>query len=145
MLLTWTSKSGNLTANDYFTLAVYCDLLLQPIRRTMKTIGLKQAFNRLKESAAVIVDNDALVYPSLDDITNTPENEFLFLSWEVEGKEYRVKCIEKNNQTVKVSDDGSTMLLEDEEGDKIELTLLQPANYSTKNFEEEVKLNCCRL
>jgi hypothetical protein len=111
----------------------------------MKTIGLKQAYNRLQESAAVIVDNDALVYPSLGGIENNPENEFLYLSWEVEGQEYRVKCIEKNNQTVKVSDEGAVMLLEDDEGDKLELTLLQPANYSTKNFEEEVKLNCCRL
>lgn len=111
----------------------------------MKTIGLKQAYNRLQESAAVIVDNDALVYPSLGGIENNPENEFLYLSWEVEGQEYRVKCIEKNNQTIKVSDEGAVMLLEDNEGDKLELTLLQPANYSTKNFEEEVKLNCCRL
>jgi hypothetical protein len=110
----------------------------------MKTITLKQAFNRLKESSAVIVDNDALVYPSLADIENNPENQFLYLFWELDGQEYSVKCIEQNNQTVKVTDDGSLMLLKDMEGDKFQLTLLQPANYSNKT-EEEVKLNCCRL
>lgn len=95
----------------------------------MKTIGLKQAYNRLKDSAAVIVDNDALVYPSLGGIENNPENQFLYLSWEVEGQEYSVKCMEQNNQTVKVTDDGSLMLLEDMEGDRVQLTLLQPATF----------------
>lgn len=109
----------------------------------MKTIGLKQAFKRLEESSAVIVDNDALVYPSLDDITNTPENEFLFLSWEVEGKEYRVKCIEKNNQTVKVSDEGAVMLLEDDEGDKVELTLLKPATFKEEPVIQPKECRTC--
>lgn len=108
----------------------------------MKTIGLKQAYNRLQESAAVIVDNDALVYPSLGGIENNPENEFLYLSWEEYGRKHSIKCMEQNNQVVKVTDDGALMMLEDIEGDKFQLTLLQPANYSNKVFTEEVKL--CR-
>ena len=108
----------------------------------MKTIGLKQAYNRLVDSAAVIVDNDALVYPSLGGIENNPENQFLYLFWELDGQEYSVKCIEQNNQTVKVTDDGSLMLLEDMEGDRVQLTLLHPADYSNQVFVEEVKL--CR-
>jgi hypothetical protein len=110
----------------------------------MKTITLKQAFKRLKESSAVIVDNDALIYPSLANIKNEPDNQFLYLSWWTDGLQYVVKCMEENNQTVKVTDDGSLMMLKDMEGDKFQLTLLQPANYSNKT-EEEVKLNCCRL
>ena len=110
----------------------------------MKKIGLKEAYRRLVDSAAVIVDNDALVYPSLGGIENNPENQFLYLSWEVEGQEYSVKCIEQNNQVVKVTDDGSLMLLEDTEGDRVQLTLLHPADYSNETFAEEVKLNCCR-
>lgn len=108
----------------------------------MKTIGLKQAYNRLKESAAVIVDNDALVYPSLAEIENNPENEFLYLSWEEYGRKHSIRCMEQNNQTIKVTDDGALMMLEDTEGDKFQLTLLQPANYSNQVFTEEVKL--CR-
>ena len=94
----------------------------------MKTIGLKEAYERLADCSAVIVDNNALVYPSLDDINNDPENEFLYLSWELEGRTQSIKCMEQNNQTVKVSDDGSLMLLEDMEGDRIQLTLLEPVN-----------------
>lgn len=105
----------------------------------MKTIGLKEAYNRLVESAAVIVDNDALVYPSLGGIENSPENEFLYLSWDVEGQTFSVKCMEQNNQTVKVTDDGSLMLLEDTEGDRVQLTLLQPAT-----FEDEGSMYKCR-
>jgi hypothetical protein len=108
----------------------------------MKTIGLKEAYNRLKESVAVIVDNDALVYPSLADIENNPENQFLYLFWELDGQEYSVKCIEQNNQTIKTTDDGALMILEDTEGDRVQLTLLQPADYSNRVFAEEVKL--CR-
>ena len=95
----------------------------------MKTIGLKVAYRRLNECAAVIVDNDALIYPSLADIQNDPENQFLYLSWEVEGQEYSVKCMEQNNQTIKTTDDGAIMLLEDMEGDRVQLTLLQPATF----------------
>ena len=105
----------------------------------MKTIGLKEAYNRLVESTAVIVDNDALIYPSLADIRNEPDNLFLYLSWEVDGLEYAVKCMEENNQTVKVTDDGSLMLLEDMEGDRVQLTLLQPAT-----FEEKTIVSKCR-
>lgn len=64
----------------------------------MKTIGLKDAYGRLGDCVAVIVDNDALVYPSLSEIENDPKNQFLYLSWENKGKEYSVKCIEQNNQ-----------------------------------------------
>lgn len=94
----------------------------------MKSIGLKEAHKRLVDSAAVIVDNDALVYPSLSEIENNPENQFLYLFWELDGQEYSVKCIEQNNQTVKVSDDGALMILEDMEGDRFQLTLLEPVN-----------------
>jgi hypothetical protein len=97
----------------------------------MKTIGLKEAHKRLIDCSAVIVDNNALVYPSLEDIENDPENQFLYISWEDEGQVFSVKCMEQNNQTVKVSDDGSLMLLEDIEGDRIQLTLLEPASYET--------------
>jgi hypothetical protein len=105
----------------------------------MKTIKLKEAYDRLKESSAVIVDNDALIYPSLADIKNEPDNQFLYLSWWTDGLQYVVKCMEENNQTVKVTDDGSLMLLEDMEGDRVQLTLLQPAT-----FEEKPVVSKCR-
>jgi hypothetical protein len=93
----------------------------------MKKIPLKQAFNRLRECAAVIVENNALIYPSLDEITGDKENEFLYLSWEEDGLSYNVKFVEENNSIVSVSDDGCLMLLIDNEGDRVQLTLLKPA------------------
>lgn len=107
----------------------------------MKTIGLKEAHRRLMESAAVIVNNDALTYPSLGDIENNPENQFLYLFWELDGKEHSIKCIEQNNQAVKVTDDGSLMLLEDMEGDRFQLTLLNPATFQE---EEPEQVKMCR-
>lgn len=108
----------------------------------MKTIGLKQAYNRLKETVVVIVDNHELADLTLADIENKPENQFLYVFWEEEGKKHSLKFMEQNNQTIRVTDDGSLMMLEDMEGYKIQLTLLQPANYSNQVFTEEVKL--CR-
>ena len=107
----------------------------------MKKIGLKEAYRRLVDSAAVIVDNDALVYPSLGGIENNPENEFLYLSWEEYGRKHSVRCMEQNNQTIKVTDDGSLMLLEDMEGDRVQLTLLQPATFQE---EEPEQVKMCR-
>jgi len=109
----------------------------------MKTITLKQAFNRLKESSAVIVDNDALIYPSLADIKNEPDNQFLYLSWWTDGLQYVVKCMEENNQTVKVSDDGTVMLLEDDEGDKVQLTLLKPATFVEETVVQSKGCRTC--
>jgi len=109
----------------------------------MKTIGVKEAYKRLVESSAVIVDNDALFYPSLGGIENNPENQFHYLSWEVDGQEYSVKCLEQNNQTVKVTDDGALMLLEDMEGDRVQLTLLQPATFEEDSMYITSKCRTC--
>lgn len=92
----------------------------------MKTIELKDAHGRLQDCAAVIVDNNALVFPCLEDLRKMAENEFLYLSWEMAGREHSLKFMEQNNQTVKVSDDGALMILEDTEGDRVQLTLLVP-------------------
>jgi hypothetical protein len=94
----------------------------------MKKIPLKQAYNRLRECSAVIVDNDVVTYPSLADLTGEKENEFLYVSWDDDaGFTYAVKFVEENNQEVKVTDDGCLMLLVDNEGSKVQLTLLKPA------------------
>jgi len=103
----------------------------------MKTIELKDAYARLQDCAAVIVDNDALVYPSLGEIENTPKNEFLYLFWELDGEEYSVRCIEQDNQTVRVSDDGALMILEDTGGCRVQLTLLVPVQTPDNALSEK--------
>ena len=98
----------------------------------MKSIELKEAIDRLKETLVVIVDNDALADLTLTDIKNKPENQFLYVFWEDEGKKrkkHSLKFMEQDNQTIRVTDDGSSMMVKDSEGYKVQLTLLQPANY----------------
>ena len=98
----------------------------------MKSIELKEAIDRLKETLVVIVDNDALADLTLTDIKNKPENQFLYVFWKDEGKKrkkHSLKFMEQDNQTIRVTDDGSSMMVKDSEGYKIQLTLLQPANY----------------
>jgi hypothetical protein len=91
----------------------------------MKNIPLKLAHELISDAAAVIVNRDSLMYPSVDDLTGDADNEFLYLSWQDDtGLEYSIKAVEENNQTIKVTDQGD-LILTDDEGDEFELTLLK--------------------
>jgi hypothetical protein len=99
----------------------------------MKIITLKEAYNILQDASAVIIDDSVLVYPSLDMIEGSDENEFLYLSWDDEdGQEYSLKFCEGENQEVKVS--GSSLFLLDTdangEEDHTQITIL-----TTKELE----------
>lgn len=89
----------------------------------MKTISLQKAFELLQDCSAIIIDN-IVTYPSLDEICNDKDNEFLYISWEDDGLEFCTKFTEENNQTVKIND--NVMFLTDYEGDEIEIKLLCP-------------------
>ena len=69
----------------------------------MKIITLKEAYNILQDASAVIIDDNVLVYPALDMIEGSDENEFLYLSWDDEGLGYEVKFCEGDNQEVEVA------------------------------------------
>ncbi|NBR06941.1 MAG: hypothetical protein EBT92_14360 [Planctomycetes bacterium] len=90
----------------------------------MKTIPLKRAHELIEAASAVIVNRDALMYPSFDDLTGDSDNEFLYLGWtDSDGLEFVIKACEGENQEVEVTDDGNLVLVDDE-GEKFELTLL---------------------
>lgn len=90
----------------------------------MKTIPLKKAYELLENSSGVVIDDNVLVYPSLAEIEDSDENEFLYLSWQDEGLTYSVKFQEGENINVKIS--GSSMFLTDHEGEETQLSLLSP-------------------
>lgn len=90
-------------------------------------ITLEKAIDLLENADAVVINNDLLVYPSIDGINNDPENEFMFLSHsDPDGLIYSYKFKEGNNQEVNIV--GHSMFLIDDEGDSIQLTLLQLMN-----------------
>ena len=92
----------------------------------MKTITLKEAYQILEDANAVIIDNDVVLYPSLEPISGDELNEFLFFRWDDGGLEYTLKFLEGDNQEVKVV--GSSMFLYDTESegedDHIQITIL---------------------
>lgn len=93
----------------------------------MRTISLQKAFNLLQNCSAVILDQNGLIYPALDEIRNNDENEFMYLEWtDSEGYEFNVKFKEENNKEVTI--DGITMILKDNEGYESALYLLNPSN-----------------
>jgi hypothetical protein len=56
-------------------------------------------------------------------LNGEPDNEWLYLSWtEEDGSGFVIKCIEENNQTVKI--ENNELILTDYEGDEFALTLL---------------------
>ena len=93
----------------------------------MKKITLKEAYAILEKASAVIIDDNALVYPSLWELNGDPENQFLYLSWE-DGVEYYMKFCEGDNTEVGVA--GSSLFLYDTDADDetclTKLTILVP-------------------
>lgn len=90
-------------------------------------ITLDQAYALLEKATAVVLpDNDmALVYPSTSQLTDEPDNEFLFLSWSDEkGYEFNVTCQQSNNEQVEW--DGDCLIFKDDEGEDIQMRLLIP-------------------
>jgi len=99
----------------------------------MKTIPLEEAYKILEDASAIVVDDSVLVYPALEDLEFSDENEFMYLTWtDDEGQEYTLKFAEGDNQEVKVA--GSSMFLLDTdaeaEEDAIQITIL-----TTKEIE----------
>ena len=93
----------------------------------MKTIPLQRAFNILENCSAVIWDDQHfLSYPSVWPLDGQDDNQFLFLLCEDEGgQEFSVTFNEGSNREVKIS--GNTMVLVDDEGDEIDIQILNPA------------------
>lgn len=93
----------------------------------MKTITLKEAYSILEEASAVIIDDNALTYPSISEIEENDDNEFFYLSWEDEdGYIYDLVFREKDNKSIQIS--GSSMFLIDSEGEENQITILAPKN-----------------
>jgi len=93
----------------------------------MKTITLKEAYNILEQSSAVIINKHALVYPAVWELNGDAENEFLYLSWEDDGQDYYLKFCEGDNHSVKI--EGCCLFLFDTDAnddDLTELTILAP-------------------
>ena len=94
----------------------------------MKTITLKEAYCILSLATAVIIDENALVYPALWELTGEGENEFLYLLWEDEGCDYSLKFAEEDNLEAKI--EGCCLFLYDtdanDDDDQTMLTILTP-------------------
>ena len=99
----------------------------------MKTIPLEEAYKILEDASAIVVDDSVLVYPALEDLEFSDENEFMYLTWtDDEGQEYTLKFAEGDNQEVKVAGSSMFLLDTDAEGeeDAIQITIL-----TTKELE----------
>lgn len=86
-------------------------------------ITLQQAFEILQDCVAVIVDGDALTYPSSNYLTGDLDNEFMTLRWQDgQGLTYESVFVEENNQMVEMAD--SDLVFTDTKGYKTVLTIL---------------------
>lgn len=94
-------------------------------------ITLQEAFNLLNKCSAVIIDNDVLVYPSLDEITGDPNNGFMYCAWENEGSDYSISFEEGCNQNITIHE--NYMALVDTKG---EIHSIKPL--TAMDLEEEL-------
>lgn len=83
-----------------------------------QTINIETAKILLDSCAAVIIDQNAVVYPGSTDEGSV----FLFLSWDDEGEVYEYTFDEDDNKEVKIDD--RSMILKDSEGEEVSLQLL---------------------
>ena len=87
-----------------------------------KSITLQEAYDLIAQSEAIIIDREAVVFPSLWEITNEPENEWLYCSWEdSDYHEFSVTFIEEKQD---ILFDGTTIYMKDSEDEDTEITLL---------------------
>jgi hypothetical protein len=93
----------------------------------MKKITLKEAYNILGNASAIIIEDNAVVYPSLYELEDDDTNEFLYVQWDNEGEGYSLKFNEGDNQEVKIV--GSSIFLYDTdaegEEDHTQITILK--------------------
>ena len=93
----------------------------------MKKITLKEAYGILQNASAIIIENNAVIYPSLYELEDDDTNEFLYLKWDDEGLGYSLKFNEGDNRDVKIV--GSSMFLYDTdsegEEDHTQITILE--------------------
>lgn len=93
----------------------------------MKKITLKEAMNLISAASAIIVDDDVLLYPSVEnEPSGNPEEVFLWLKWEIDGEEYMAQFKEGDNQEITVV--GSSMFLTESDENVAQVTLLTPQN-----------------
>ena len=103
----------------------------------MKHISLKEAHELISNAAAIIVNGDALMYASVEELQDDPESEFLYVGWtDGDGYDFAIKATEGENQTVGVED--GDLVLVDHEGETFSLTLLGAKSISVNNGEVEV-------
>jgi len=98
----------------------------------MKKITLKEAYNILEQASAVIINDDVVLYPSLQELEDDDTNDFLYFRWDDGGLEYTLKFCEGDNQEVEIS--GASMFLYDTDAngdeDHTQITVL-----TTKELE----------
>ncbi len=103
-----------------------------------KKITLQEAFELIGNASAIILNDDALMYPSLWELTGESDNEWLYLGWDDEdGYEYRVTFIE---ETQDIYFDGTTITMMDSEGDEVDIKLLIPLKDHSVDFIEEKEM-----
>ena len=99
-----------------------------PAGEEIKTVTLQEAYLLLEGASALIIDDNTLVYAGLNDLEGDDTNEFLYLTWDDEGLEYRLVFQEGDNQQVKIA--GSSLFLYDtdaeDQEDHTQVTLLVP-------------------
>lgn len=86
-------------------------------------IPLSKAYELLEEASAIIVSSESgspLLYPSLHD----DDEAFLFISWEDENGGYELMFTKQNNLNPQINTLTNELILTDDTGEKVNLTLL---------------------
>lgn len=96
-----------------------------------KQITLAQAHDLLNQATALLIDGHFLAHVCIDKLIDVPSNQWLFVSWNnFEDEPVYTRFIEEEQE---ILFDGSTLYMQDEDGEDWKLLLLVPMEKSVDN------------
>lgn len=90
----------------------------------MKSISLQEAHALIENAAAVICDDNAVVFPIVNPLTGDLAENWLEIKWEEEGMDYEFFVTEAPQE---IKFDGTNVYLKDNTGEDTTITLLHRA------------------
>lgn len=88
-------------------------------------ISLEKAYDILRESSGVIIDDSVAVVPTFHDLKGEDWNDFMTIRYvDEDGQKYLYIFPEEGNNYVEVS--GSSMFLSNSEGEEMQISILKP-------------------
>ncbi len=103
--------------------------------KPLNNISLDEAYDLLLECPAVMIDDQYIIVPKINELKDLDDNIFMSFHWTIKGLEFELHFKEGDNLEIAV--EGSSMyLLDNNSEDELDFTII--TLLCPKNLEEKV-------